>query len=164
MATAPVEGRFRGCSTGPNDFTIGRTSDGVTQVGLVWEIVDGDHEGRRFPKYFTVDDADGVERLKKALRASGWDGVSSLTELKGLGSCFCELVIDTEEWPVASGKVRSRLAFVNPLTQAIMKAPIEGKDRAKEIAKLDGLLRGNGVAPSSSKSSPGDDLPPEAYR
>lgn len=154
-----IDGRFRGRCTGVVDYTVGYSSGGVEQVGLVFAIVEGEHTGRRFQKYWTVDNPQAIERLKRSLESCGWDG-EDLNELKGIDSRDVELVVEVEEY---DGKRRSRLAFVNGLVQATMKTPMVGEQRTSFLKSLTEAMKS---APGGRSSAGGqwDDESPEAHR
>jgi hypothetical protein len=150
----------QGRSTGPSDVTFGRSESGNEQMGLVYDVTKGEFEGRRLTWYGTVGASDeALELVKETLTASGWDNSEPFMALRGLGSKDVSLAIDVLEIIGRGCVVREmpKLRYVNRLTQATMKQPIEGDELAALGKQLGARMRGlgaNGRRPTSGGASP----------
>lgn len=154
----------QGRCTGPSDVRFGTSDTGTEQMGLVFEVTKGEFEGRRVPWYGTVASDDALALVKETLLNAGWDG-GSLTVLNGLGDRLVQLVIDVIELEGRDGQLREapKLRFVNRLTQANMKNPIEGDDRDRLAKSLEARMRklDNGGRSSTGRAHH-DESSPEA--
>jgi hypothetical protein len=89
-------------------FQYGTASSGTEQVGVEYEIVDGEYAGHRITGYFSFTDAAAPYTFTK-LRNSGWRG-DDLEKLDCLGSVDVELVIVKDTY---NGQAKTKVSFVN---------------------------------------------------
>lgn len=124
-----MKGKYKGRA---KTWGLGETSKGDPQVAVEFTIPveGGDPALRTWYGYFTDKTAD---RTIESLRTCGWKG-DDLSDLTGLDANEVELVIDEEEYPVGSGKMRDKVEWINKLSSgAILKTPMS-EDKAKSFA------------------------------
>lgn len=119
------------------EWALGVSSTGKEQIGVMFELVGGEHAGKHITwfGYFT----DGaVDRTLESLRHCGWDS-DNLADLDSLGANEVDLVVDDEEY---EGKWRSRVKWVNRVSRLQMKEQMSPAQVQAFAAKL----RGKAVA------------------
>lgn len=178
----PMEkGRYRAKAT---EWQLGEASTGTPQIGVTFEVIEGDHKGDRISGYFALSDAAAEYTLEK-VRNCGWTG-SDITELDsetavGMGSKIVELVVEPEDQkkdgkPVIdeqTGEVKRRLRiqFVNRNGGLAMKSALTDDKKKLLAARMRGKLaaidakakrEGNGAAPPASSGPKSPEPPPVA--
>jgi len=162
-------------------WALGEASTGTPQVGVEFEVEDGDHKGERISGYFFLSDNAADYTLEK-LRNCGWTGLD-LSELDdvaasaSMGANLVDLVVEPEDQekngqPVIdeeTGEVKRRLRiqFVNRAGGLSMKSTLTADKKqvlaAKMKAKLaafDAKAKRNGATPAPS-GPPGPNPPPQ---
>jgi hypothetical protein len=111
------------------EWALGMSSTGKEQIGVMFAIVGGEHDGRHITwfGYFTDNT---VDRTIESLRHCGWSS-DSLTELDTLDTNEVELVVEDEYY---EGKTRSRVKWVNRPSRLQMKGPMSA-GQAQEFAQ-----------------------------
>lgn len=170
-------------------WQLGEASTGTPQVGVEFEVQDGENQGERISGYFALSDAAAEYTLEK-LRNCGWTG-TDIGELDGPGASasmkanVVELVVEPEQQvkngaPVVnedgSPALRLRIQFVNrggglamktTLTEdkkKLLAAKMRGKLAALDAkARRDGPVGNGATGPVSPEppphSGPVDDIP-----
>lgn len=144
-------------------------SPGKKQVLMMFEILDGQHAGRRVPwwGYFTEK---SWANTVKGLRACGFKGDELHTLPAQQLDQEVSITIGINEW---EGKQNNRVAWVNPASSGIKLAdPMNGNDlrqfsafmksKASTIAAVDGKKADRSQKPGSDSqpSGPQDSPPP----
>ena len=155
-------------------WALGEASTGTPQVGVEFEIEDGDHKGERINGYFFLSDNAAEYTLEK-LVTCGWTG----TELGELGDPFAsasmganliELVVEPEDQekdghPVhdeKTGEVKQRLRiqFVNRAGGLAMKSVLT-HDKAQILStKMKGKLAAIRAKANRDAGNSGSATPP----
>ena len=158
-------------------WALGEASTGTPQIGIEFEVQEGDHIGERISGYFFLSDNAADYTLEK-MRTCGWTGNDISEELVGLDANMVELVVEPEDSlpdpQTGEVKTRLRIKFVNKAGGLAMKTTLT-TDKAKVLAaKMKARLaaidakskrEGNGAAsPPPSGPPPGhpaavDDIP-----
>lgn len=152
-------------------WSLGEASTGTPQVGVEFEVQDGDHKGERISGYFALSDAAAEYTLEK-LRNCGWTG-SDIGELEdkeasaSMASKQVELVCEPEDVKKdgqlltnddGSARLRLRIQFVNRAGGLAMKKSLSDDSRralaAKMRAKLAALDARNGGPPAQTAKTP----------
>lgn len=135
-------------------WALGAAGTGMPQVGVEFEVDDGDHKGERISGYFALSDAAAEYTLEKLVNC-GWTG-TDLAELNDpaasatMGANVVELVVEPED-QVKNGqpvidketrevKCRLRIQFVNRAGGLAMKNALVGADAQSLSAKMKGKL------------------------
>ena len=163
-------------------WALGEASTGTPQVGVEFEVEDGDHKGERISGYFALSDLAADYTLEK-LRNCGWTG-SDISELDdpaasaSMAVNLVELVVEPEDQQAKGGapvideetgevKRRLRIQFVNRAGGLAMKSTLTADKKqvlaAKMKAKLaafDAKAKRNGGTPAPS-GPPGPNPPPQ---
>lgn len=152
-------------------WSLGEASTGTPQVGVEFEVQDGDHKGERIAGYFALSDAAAEYTLEK-LRNCGWTGtdIGELESPENSGSMAAnvvELVLEPEQQKKegqlltnedGSPKLRLRIQFVNRAGGLAMKKSLSDDSRrtlaAKMRAKLAALDARNGGPPAPAVKVP----------
>jgi hypothetical protein len=94
-------------------YEIGKSAvKGTMQVGILLQILEGDHRGKRVPMYLYFTDKT-YERSVETLRTLGWKG-TDIRKGEGIGTAVAEAVVDWDEKPdPKTGQKRLRVAFIN---------------------------------------------------
>jgi hypothetical protein len=171
-----MEGTFRARAT---EGAMGRAGTGTEQVAVAFELLDDEHKGQIYTwyGYFTPET---MERTFEALSNAGWDGISGLHELRGLGSTEVSIVLKEDSY---KGNKQTKVAFINKAGGLALKERLDVKEaqmfsksmRAnianwKKTANLPkGTPATNGSKPAAAKKPPqrreepppadGDDIP-----
>lgn len=134
------------------EWQLGMSSTGKEQIGVMFQIIGGEHDGKHITwfGYFT----DGaLDRTLESLRHCGWDS-DSLAELDNLGANEVELVCEDEEY---EGRWRTRVKWVNRVSRLQMKEQMSPQQVQAFAAKLRGRTVASkqkyGAQPSSNGSS-----------
>lgn len=119
------------------EWQLGISSTGKEQIGVMFELVGGPHDGKHITwfGYFTDNT---VDRTLESLRHCGWDS-DNLAELDGLAANEVELVVEDEEY---EGKVRSKVKWVNRVSRLQMKEQMS----PAQVQAFAARLRGKTVA------------------
>lgn len=137
MSASVKLGRYPGRCTGERDVKFGRASTGTEQIGMLFEMTDGEHKGRTFTWYGSLGSEASVALVRGVLEACGWDG-KSWTKLGPLDKA---VVLEFKEDADDDGNPYTYLAYVNRIGVA-MKDELDVKERARLLANLD---RANGA-------------------
>lgn len=131
-------------------WALGRAGTGTPQVGIEFELQDGDHKGERISGYFSLTDAAAEYTLEKLINC-GWTGteVGELDDPKASASMTAnvvELVVEPEDIVDKDGhdmlddegyvRQRLRIQFVNRGGGLAMKAAMTGDDKSLLSAKM----------------------------
>jgi hypothetical protein len=152
-------GTYRGRCTGVRDVRFGRTTSGGQQIGLLFEITDGEYRGTRVPWYGSLTTPASIQLVRSVLMTCGWDR-QSWTALRGIDRRTVMLVVEEERDP--KGVIRSRLKYINNDTTVVMRdelSPDEvqtllaGLDEGEKRAHTDGAA---GVQGDSADQAHGD--------
>jgi hypothetical protein len=173
------EGRYRARAV---SWQLGEAGTGTPQVGIEFQVEDGDHKDARISGYFALTDLAAEYTLEK-LRNCGWTGTNILDLDDPVASasmkanvvelvCKPEDVKDKDGKPVVSeetGEVRRRLRiqFVNRGGGLAMKSAL-GEDKKKllaaqmkaKLAVLDAKERRNGGSAPAPTNGPRSPEPP----
>jgi hypothetical protein len=150
------------------DFQLGVSNNGNEQVALMFQIIGGDHDGKRI-SWFGSFTEKTTERTLDSLRHCGWAG-DDITNLDDVCNNEVEIVVEEEQGE--DGKVRSRVRWVNRLSALKLKNQLNPAAAAAFAAKLRGRAvahkqkYGAVAAPSQPQRQPanngGDDwVPPD---
>ena len=144
-----AEGRYRGR---PVAAALGLSGTGKEQIAVAFDFVEPAGTRKTWYGFFTDETAD---RTVEALRACGWKGddLSVFVEGAPLPEGFdqeVELVVKQEEYPVGSGQISDRIAFVNSGGGLALKTPLT-KEQASAFAtrmktRIGAFDRANGRA------------------
>jgi hypothetical protein len=144
---------------------LGEASTGAEQIGIEFEIIDGEQKGSRYSYYGTFGEA-AVEITLKAMRAAGWQGddVTDLASLNRPDTPDCQIVIAHEEYPKGSGKMHTKIKWVNPFGGLAMKNPLDQTKKQAlsariraTVAQVDQELKSSGQGNGGAK--PAGDVP-----
>ena len=139
-------GSYRGRCTGVRDVRFGRTTSGGEQIGLLFEITDGEHRGARIPWYGSLTSPASIQLVRSVLMTCGWDG-QSWTALRGIDRRTVMLVVEEERAP--KGVIRSRLKYINNDTSVVMRdelPPDEVQTLLVHLDELDKQARTDGAS------------------
>lgn len=158
-------------------WALGKAGTGTPQVGIEFEVQDGDHKGERIIDYFSLTDAAADYTLEKLINC-GWTG-TELAELDdpkasaSMAANVVELVVEPEDMADKDGqdmldkegyiRQRLRIRFVNRGGGLAMKAAMTGDDKSLLSAKMKAKLaaiRAKAPRSSGTKSSPIGAPPP----
>jgi hypothetical protein len=123
------------------EATLGLTNGNKEQVGVLFEILEGDQAGARITWYgyfhgtTPEKGAKNAKRTLESLRACGWKG-DDLTNLDGVTECEVELQVERDTY---EGKERAKVAWVNKIGGIAMKSPLTGGAAQAFAAKMRGL-------------------------
>lgn len=152
------EGKFRAKS---RKAEMGESSNKNEQVGIEFEIVDGETKGQRLPYYGSFTEA-AMAITIKAMRTAGWKGddVTELSSLSREDVPIVELVVEHEEW---DGKTRAKVKWVNSAGGVSMKNPLSQEKKSSlaarmraAVASVDQDLRSSGAAQTNGAKPAGD--------
>ena len=146
-------GTYRGKCTGVRDVKFGKTANGGEQIGLLFEIIDGEYRGARIAWYGSLTSTASIQFVRNVLLTCGWDG-GSWTNLRGIDRRAVSLVVEEERDP--KGVIRPRLKYINAETSVMMKEELS----ADEVSSLlDSLDRVEGDAASANGRAAGAATP-----
>lgn len=100
------EGRFRAHAV---SCALTLAGNGREQLAVAFEVLDGPEKGQRITWYGFLTPA-ALKRTFESLRFAGWTG-ADLSDLSGVGSRDCEIVVAAEEW---GGRPQLKVRWVNP--------------------------------------------------
>lgn len=115
-------------------WEIGITSTGHEQVGVMFEVVDGERSGQRFAWYGHFTEK-ATDRTLDSLRHCGWVG-NDITDLQGLDANEVQIVLEEDTY---EGKTRMKVAWVNRAGAAIMKTQLDPNAARAFAARLKGI-------------------------
>src|SRR4051812_31922480 len=134
-------------------WQLGEASTGTPQVGIEFEVQDGEHQGERISGYFALSDAAAKYTLEK-VRNCGWTGndiceLDDATASASMAANIVELVVEPE-FQIKEGrtvvdedgkiKERLRIQFVNRGGGLAMKKPMTEDKKKLLAAKMRGTL------------------------
>lgn len=125
-------------------WEFGEASTGKAQVGVEFEILEGEDAGEFITWYgFFTDDTE--QRTLEALRYAGWQG-DDLLDLKGMGTRRVVLIVEEESY---QGKTHSRVRWVNRFggNGVRMAKAMAEQDRRMLAARLRSVAASIGVLP-----------------
>lgn len=144
-------GVYRGRCTGVRDIRWGYSAAGNEQIGVLFEITDGEYAGQRLVFYASVATPDARAFARQALMSAGWDG-KSWDAMFGLGSVPCRLVVELEQ--NERGRTVPRLKYVNREVAVSFKNQMQRGDVVSLTKRLDAL-----DAADASNGGPGEPPP-----
>jgi hypothetical protein len=153
MSTQITPGKYRAKATSKK---FGKTSKGSEQIYVDFEITQGPHAGQHLAWYGYFSEK-AADRTLESLEFCGWDGESSLLELKGFGSKEVELVAEIEK-DDRDGREYLKVRWVNRIGGGVK----EELDRGG-VAALDQKMKGIMLARKQKRANetpmrePGDD-------
>jgi hypothetical protein len=135
----------------------GLADTGTEQVGVLLELLEGEHSGQRVTWYGYFTEA-SEDRTLESLRIAGWNG-NDLLNLPGLGSTEFQLTM-TEEENQNTGQVFWKASFINRIGVA-MRNVMDERQKAAFAARMRAKT-GSGVggqrAQRSAPSRPPDTM------
>lgn len=149
-------GRYRAQS---RKAELGETSTNKEQVGVEFEITDGDLKGTRLVWYGYFTENTTVRTIE-SLRIAGWRGedITELGDLARADAPTVELVVEHE---VYEGKTTSKVRWVNRAGGLSMKTQLTPDKKAAFAARLRGSiaavdqdLKQSGQLPPSGSGQP----------
>lgn len=148
------EGRYKARATAAE---WGIAGTGAEQIGVEFEILEGDFIGERISWYGFFATDKQTQFTIKALRAAGWQG-DDLAELSSIdGSTDCVIEVEHEEY---DGETRAKVKFVNKPGGIAMKTVMTPEQRRAFAARMKGAVLGaNGGKPSAPPSNGGSRRP-----
>ena len=123
-----------GRCTGARDVKYGKRASGEEQIGLLFEITEGEHKGTRLSLYAGLESDEAIQFVRRVLVACGWDS-RSWSELRGLDRNGVMLVVEEER--DARGIPRLKLRYVNPMTAVNMRAELAPEEVQSLVSRLD---------------------------
>lgn len=116
------------------DFGFVNNDPDRPQVGVLFELLDGDFQGRTVQWYgfFTPKTE---ERTLESLRHCGWSS-ADIIALDGMGSTEVSLVIAAEEY---DGKWSNKVQWVNKPARVYMKNAMDANAKQAFAARMRGL-------------------------
>lgn len=125
------------------DGDFGISSTQKEQVAVEFAIIDGDYKGSRYTWYGYFNTTDNAKRALKSLAAAGAAGIyDDPTDLTGLGSTDCEVVLEEDEYTApgqATSKKTIKIAWVNEVGGGVrLGTRMDEAQRAAFKAKLQG--------------------------
>jgi len=144
----PGTHRARALSAG-----LGYSSNGKEQVGVDFQILEGEHEGEHITWWGYFTEAT-VDKTVEALRTCGWEG-DDLCDLTGIEKNHVDLVVQAKEFTnPKTGEVRDgvEVRWINRAGGMQMRDKMDQGQAAAFAAKMRGrvvaLRSGNGRAPA----------------
>ena len=132
---------------------LGYTSGGKEQVGIDFQILEGEHQGEHITWWGYFTDAT-TDKTIEALRICGWEG-DDLCDLSGIQNNDVDLVVQAKEFTNArTGEVREgvEVRWVNKPSGLQMRDKMDAaaaKDFAQKMrGRVVALRSGNGRAPA----------------
>lgn len=116
---------------------LGYTSGGKEQVGVTFEIAEGEHKGNRLGWYGYFHTEDTSNRTLESLEIAGWTGEGRFQEFRGLGSTECQIVVSHNEY---QGKTRVKVDWVNRIGGAFMKSQMDQTQRDSFEARIESAM------------------------
>lgn len=116
------------------EWALGHSSNGNEQVAVLFEITQGEHQGRTITWFGFFTDKT-AERTLDSLRHCGWDG-DDFVNLTGLDANEVELVIAEEEY---QGKFHDRVQWVNRPASLSLKAQMNSAQMAEFAQRMRGF-------------------------
>lgn len=132
---------------------FGEAGNGSEQIGIDFEIVEGEHKGTHVAYYGSFNGDQATEITIKAMRTAGWrgDNIADLSTLARPDVPECDLVCEPETY---EGKQKLKAKWVNPAGGLAMKKPLDEAKKASlaqriraTVAQVDQEMRqgGNGA-------------------
>ena len=138
----------------------GKASTGTQQVGMMFEIIDGNYQGTRLPWYGSFTEK-SWERTVESLKHCGFQG-DNLTKLNEQ-TLDREVSIKVDHRVNDFGEVvNARVAFVNATASVGFNDPMSSDELRDFAAKIRDRMAGKQGASGGStrpKADPLDDLP-----
>jgi len=132
MDVSELKGRYKAKA---QEWGLGQSSKGTEQVGVLFELTEGDAKGIRITWYGSFSEAAAAFTLK-GLRACGWEGTDVLeleTAHAGLDKNEVSLVIEQEEY---QGKTSAKVQWVNPIGGVGLKTPLDPAQKQSFAARM----------------------------
>jgi hypothetical protein len=138
------EGKYRVKAV---EAVFGEASTGTEQIGVLLEVVDGDHKGTLLTWYGYFSEA-AEERTIQSMRYLGWKGV----DITDLSSMYAgqEAQADIEHDTDQEGKTRAKVQWINGIG---MKKKMEGAQLASFAKRIRGVAARVGGAAAGGASS-----------
>jgi len=159
---------FRGRSTG--EFKFGRAGTGTDQIGMLFEVLDGEWAGRKSVWYGTLGSSDAIALAREAIEACSGKPLEKWTDVFGAATprgnhLYLEELKKSEVTLVFEQRPdddRPRLCFINRVG-VFMKDELDARGVKGLLSRLDRESPSDRPA-RGSRSAAQDDVPPEAYR
>lgn len=119
------------------EWQIGKAGTGTEQLGVSFEVTQGEAAGERITWYGYFTDK-GFEITAKALRACGWMG-TDLSDLTGLDTNEVQIVVE-HEVSEADGNTYAKVKWVNKPGGIAMKELLGGNDLKSFAARMKGPM------------------------
>jgi hypothetical protein len=118
---------------------FGEAKNGSEQVGIDFEVTQGEHKGEHLAYYGSFNGDTATEITIKALRTSGWKGddVGDLSSLSRPDAPEVDLVCEPDTW---EGKTHLKVKWVNAAGGLALKKPLDQAKRAALSARLRGVV------------------------
>lgn len=95
---------------------FGVAGTGTEQIGVSFEITEGDYAGKRVGWYGFFNSEENAKRAMRSMRTCGWDGQGPVTEADGLDTNDVEIVVEEDSY---QGETKSKVAWVNAIGVAL---------------------------------------------
>lgn len=132
----------------PRDAVMGKTSKGAEQLGIAFEILDGDEKGKTITAYLYFSEK-SVDRTLESLEHCGWDG-ESLRDLRTALTREVSIVVELDTY---EGKTSAKVRWINSGAGAAVKEKLE----PAAIVSLEQRLKGKMLARKQERQARGDD-------
>lgn len=146
------EGKYIARATGAE---WGVTDRGKDFCAVNFKISEGEIEGERITAYLYFSTDENSRRSVESLRYCGCSFPGNdVTDLEGLGSIDCQLVVEHEEW---EGKTRAKVKWINALRGAGVREEQKmnaGARRSFAARMKAAVIATGGGQPSATKQAP----------
>ena len=143
------------------DWALSLTSTNKEQIGVAFEILQGEFAGQYLTWYGFFTDAT-FERTLESLRACGWLG-SDLAEIDGLDTNDVQIVVE-HEVSEKDGNTYPKVRWVNKLRGVALKNQLDAHQAKTFAARMKGHILAFDKSAGAPRSSTPAPRPPNSQR